>query len=127
MTGAVYARYGPPSREYSVFCTPESASVAVTVALNPYLHLQDGTTDLSGKDVLVVHGTADRIAPPQVAARVVDMLRRRTPVTLQWVDGGKHAMLARHRVFDGAAASFVTNRLLGRPATDRTRAEGAAT
>jgi hypothetical protein len=31
-TGAVYARYGPPSSEYSIFSTPEPcSSVAVTV------------------------------------------------------------------------------------------------
>lgn len=90
-------------------------AVAAVVALNPYLYPSDGRTDLGGTDVLVVHGTADRVASPTVAGRVAEMLRTRTSVTLTWVEGGKHAMLSQHRRFDAAAAEFVTTRLLGRP------------
>ena len=87
-------------------------AVAAVVALNPYLYPSDGRTDLGGTEVLLVHGTADRVASPSVAGRVAEMLRARTSVRLTWVEGGKHAMLSQHRRFDAAAAEFVTARLL---------------
>lgn len=87
-------------------------AVTTVVALNPYLYTSDGHTDLSGTDVLIVHGTADRVASPHVAGRVAELLRSRTPVTLSWVEGGKHAMLSQYRRFDAAAADFVISHLL---------------
>ncbi|MCZ4498494.1 MAG: hypothetical protein JWQ74_1047 [Marmoricola sp.] len=43
------------------------ARVQAAVALNPYLQSQDRYIDLSGTDVLVVHGTAGAIGlqPPE--------------------------------------------------------------
>lgn len=106
--------------------TAAHARVAAVVALNPYLHSQDRYADLSGTDVLVVHGTADRVASPATAEEVVAGLRRRTEVTLVRVLGGKHAMLARHRQFDGLATDFVLDGLLGR-SPGRTGASGSRT
>lgn len=97
--------------------TAVHAPVDAVVALNPYLHRQDRYADLSTTAVLVVHGTADRVASLATAEEVVTGLRRRSDVTLVRVGGGKHAMLARHRVFDGLASDFVTSALLGRAPT----------
>jgi pimeloyl-ACP methyl ester carboxylesterase len=93
--------------------TSTSPAVTTCVALNPYLYAEDGQADLSGTRVLVIHGTADRVASPATAERVVDLLRRRTSVALVRVLGGKHAMLSRGRTFDGIAADFVASTLLG--------------
>ena len=89
------------------------ADVSSVVALNPYLYPADGHTDLSGKPVLIVHGTDDRIANPATAEVVATTLARSTPISLIRVRGGKHAMLRRHQLFDGLAAEFVAVTQLG--------------
>ena len=83
------------------------------VALNPYLYPQDGEADLRGRDVLIVHGTADRVAPLRNAEIVASALSRSTDVTFVRVADGKHAMLSRHQVFSDLATDFVTSTLLG--------------
>ena len=88
--------------------------VSSIVALNPFLYPADGRADLSGRPVLIVHGTDDRIANPATAEAVATALSRSTRVSLIRVKGGKHAMLARHRLFDGLAAEFVAVTQLGR-------------
>lgn len=80
--------------------------VRSVVALNPWVYPDDGAP-LPGRRVLVVHGTADRIAGIGRAERVVERLRRGgTEVELVRVEGGKHAMLRHGREFDGRAARF---------------------
>lgn len=88
--------------------------VRLVVALNPWVYPDDGVP-LPGRRVLVVHGTADRIAPIGRAERVVERLRRAgTDIALERVEGGKHAMLRRARAFDGRAAAFTAETLLER-------------
>lgn len=82
------------------------------VALNPWVYPTDDT-DLGGRRVLFVHGTDDRVALPDRAAAVARRLARRTDVGFITVDGGKHAMLRRGRVFEEAAAQWATATLLG--------------
>jgi dienelactone hydrolase len=84
-----------------------SAGVRTVVALNPWVYPTDDA-DLSGRRVLVVHGTDDRVALPERAQAVVATLRRRTDVEYVEVPGGKHAMLRHGRTFERAAAGFVT-------------------
>ena len=91
-------------------------AVRSVVALAPWLYPTDGEIDLSGRDVLVVHGDRDRIARPDVAEGVARRLARRARVGHVTVVGGKHAMLAHHSTFDGLAADFATATLLGTPA-----------
>lgn len=81
------------------------------VALNPWVYPYDDA-DLTGRRVLVVHGTEDRIASIERARAVVANLRRRTDVELREVPGGKHAMLRHGAVFERAAASFCVDTLL---------------
>ena len=90
------------------------SSVRSVVALNPWVYPSD-RADLSGRRVLVVHGTDDRIADPDRSYAVARALCS-TADSLGYlrVDGAKHAMLRRGRVFERAAADFCTATLLGR-------------
>jgi alpha-beta hydrolase superfamily lysophospholipase len=89
-------------------------AVRSVVALNPWVYPTDHA-DLSGRRVLVVHGTDDRIADPDRSFAVARALCS-TADSLGYlrVDGAKHAMLRRGRVFERAAADFCTATLLGR-------------
>ncbi len=69
--------------------------------------------DLTGRQVLIVHGDADRVASPTNAAAVARDLARTADVGFVTVEGGSHAMLRHHGVFDGLAADFAATTLLG--------------
>ena len=86
--------------------------VRAVVALNPWVYPTD-RADLSGRDVLVVHGTEDRIADPARAKAVVSALAETTDVTFVPVEGGKHAMLSQGGRFERTATDFVLASLLG--------------
>ncbi len=88
---------------------PEVRSV---VALNPWVYPSDGGADLTGRRVLVAHGTRDRIALPSRAESAARRVGRTADVTYVRVEGGKHAMLRRHGTFDRLAAEFATSTLL---------------
>ncbi|MRJ76775.1 alpha/beta fold hydrolase [Aeromicrobium sp. SMF47] len=88
---------------------PEVRSV---VALNPWVYPADGGIDLTGRRVLIAHGTDDRIASPANAAAAARLLGRTADVSYVRVSGGKHAMLRRHADFDRLAATFTADALL---------------
>ncbi|MEW1952286.1 alpha/beta hydrolase [Terrabacter sp. NPDC080008] len=89
--------------------------VVSAVALNPWVYPDEGRANLSGRQVLIVHGDEDRVARPRNAAAVArDLARTADRVGYVTVTGGKHAMLRRHEVFDGLAADFTAATLLGR-------------
>lgn len=90
----------------------EQPGVRSVVALNPWVYPSD-SADLSGREVLIVHGDADRIAAPSRSAVVARALGRTAHVGYVTVPGGKHAMLRHHRVFDRMAAEFAAATLLG--------------
>ena len=81
------------------------AGVRGVVALNPWVYPHDDA-DLSGRRVLIVHGTEDRVASPDRARAVARNLARRTEVDFVDVPGGRHAMLRHAHAFEGAAARF---------------------
>jgi dienelactone hydrolase len=83
------------------------SGVRTVVALNPYLYPHDGQIGLVGRRVLIAHGTRDRVASPATAEAVARALARTATISFVRVVDGKHAMLARHRVFDSLAADFV--------------------
>lgn len=98
----------------SALLSATDASVTAVVALNAWVYPDDGEA-LPGRRVLVVHGDRDRIASPDRARTVADRIARLDPSTevdYRLVAGGKHAMLRHGRVFERAAASFVTAALL---------------
>ncbi|WP_277501159.1 MULTISPECIES: dienelactone hydrolase family protein [unclassified Nocardioides] len=84
--------------------------VRCVVALNPWV-LPSDVADLRGRRVLVVHGSADRIAPIERARVVADRLARTTDVTFEVVEGAKHAMLRQGAQFEKRAAEFVAETL----------------
>ncbi len=90
---------------------PEVRSV---VALNPWVYPAEDVGDVSGTEVLFVHGTGDRIADPRRAQALAQAMRRRTRVGFVAVQDGKHAMLRRSGVFTSLAADFARDTLLGR-------------
>jgi acetyl esterase/lipase len=88
--------------------------VRSVVALAPWVYPTEAPTNVEGRSILFIHGTRDRVADPQRAHRLADVLARRGAiVTFVDVLGGKHAMLAHHRSFDGLAAEYVALTLLG--------------
>ena len=82
-------------------------AVRTVVALNPYLYPHDGQGRLVGRRVLIAHGTRDRVASLATAETVARALSSTAAISFIRVVDGKHAMLARHRVFDTLAADFV--------------------
>jgi pimeloyl-ACP methyl ester carboxylesterase len=87
--------------------------VRSAVALAPWVLPIDRTGDISGRRILFVHGSRDRIASPQRSATLARSLSREAEVRYACVEGGKHAMLRRHALFDGLAARFAALTLLG--------------
>jgi pimeloyl-ACP methyl ester carboxylesterase len=87
--------------------------VVSTVALAPWVYPTDVAGGLSGKQILIVHGSRDRIAPPERSAELARRLSQGAEVSYVIVRGGTHAMLRRHAVFAGLAAEFVAATLLG--------------
>ena len=95
---------------------PEVRSVA---ALAPWVYPTDVAPGLSAQRILIVHGSADRVASPERSAALARSLRRQVDVGYVSVRGGHHAMLRRHRVFSDLTAQFAAATLLG------TAADGA--
>ena len=87
--------------------------VRSAVALAPWVYPTDVATGLAGKQLLIVHGSADRVARPENAVALAAVLRRTAEVGYICIDGGTHSMLRHHRQFDGLAAQFAAATLLG--------------
>lgn len=82
--------------------------VTGVVALAPWCEAGDPVAQLAGRDVLIAHGTRDRITSPAAslayARRAVAAGARVRRVE---VDGETHAMLRRPRVWDRLVTDFV--------------------
>lgn len=89
-------------------------SVLSVVALNPWVR-PDDHVDLSGRRVLVIHGSDDRVASYDHAAEVARSLAASTDVTFTTVERGRHAMLRQARAFERPAARFAVETLLDPP------------
>jgi pimeloyl-ACP methyl ester carboxylesterase len=87
-------------------------AVRSVVALNPWVYPSD-TADLSGRRVLVVHGTDDRVASIERSATVARRLATTADVSFVTVEGGRHAMLRQAAAFERPAAEFARETLLG--------------
>ena len=89
--------------------------VRSAVALNPWIHPTD-RADASGRRLLVVHGTEDRVASIDRARALAHRLEETAEsVGFLTVEGGKHGMLRRGTVFERAATDFALATLLGVP------------
>lgn len=89
------------------------APVAGVVALAPWVYPSDIPDGPINTRILIVHGDADRVASPERSAALARRLSARTEVAYVTVEGGRHAMLARHTAFERLASDFVTGTLLG--------------
>ena len=89
-------------------------NVRSVVGLAPWLPPGEPTGQLRGKQVLIVHGSADRMTSPARSAEFANALVGvADQVSYVEVPGERHAMLRRRDAFDGLAAAFVTGTLLG--------------
>lgn len=94
-----------------------AAAVRSAVALNPWVYPTDGELDLTGRRILIVHGTQDRIASPANSATVARELARTADLSYLRIIGGKHAMLSHHTRFETLAAQFAVATLTGDEST----------
>jgi dienelactone hydrolase len=101
----------------ALLCAGE-AGVRSVAALAPWLEVSDMPDVPPSRRVLIIHGSRDRIASPERSAALARRLSTRTRVSYISVEGGKHAMLGRHRVFDRLAAEFAVATLLDQPSSD---------
>ncbi|KRB76344.1 hypothetical protein ASE01_15210 [Nocardioides sp. Root190] len=90
-------------------------AVRSVVALAAFVYPTDADRlGLRDRQILFVHGLRDRIAPAQRAQQLAERLARSNRVGFIAIRNGKHAMLAEHREFGGAAVDFVGATLLDR-------------
>lgn len=96
----------------TAFRVADDPAVAGIVGLAPWLPRDEPRTDLAGKDVLVVHGTADRWTDP-VASREYVTAARTAGARATWVpiDGVGHFMLRRRRRWRRLVIDFVADHL----------------
>ena len=101
-------------------------SVRSVVALAPWLSGQESTAPLAGRQVLIVHGSVDRVTSPTRSAAFARAAAG-VAASISFVDvaGGEHTMMRHLNTFDGLAAGFVCATLLP-PDPDPATADSAA-
>lgn len=97
----------------AALCTADRPQVRGVVALAPWVYPDDIDQDVTDTPVVIIHGDADRVAPPERSRQVAEGLRRETRVAYITVRGGKHAMLSHRGDFDTLAAHCAAWMLLG--------------
>jgi pimeloyl-ACP methyl ester carboxylesterase len=100
----------------ALLCAGEPA-VRSVAALAPWVYASDApAAPPTGRRILIVHGSRDRIASPARSRAVAERLSAVTDVSYVSVRGGTHAMLKHHATFDRLAAEFAAGTLLDDPA-----------
>jgi dienelactone hydrolase len=83
-------------------------SVTSVVGLAPWIEPADPTSQLIGRRLLLAHGTKDRITDPRRSKRLVrDVESIARSASFVAVDGDKHAMLGRPRVWNELTTGYV--------------------
>jgi len=85
--------------------------VISAVALAPWVSPTDRPGGLDDRQILIVHGSRDRIASPERSTALAERLSGTARVKYVSVEGGKHAMLKHHDEFSGLAADFALETL----------------
>jgi pimeloyl-ACP methyl ester carboxylesterase len=93
-------------------------SVIAAAGLAPWLPAEEPVGQLTGRRLLLVHGTADRITSPAMTWQYARAASDVAAVGAIAVHGGDHAMLRRARLWHGLAGEFA-GLALGVPARDR--------
>jgi hypothetical protein len=92
----------------------DAPNVRSVVGLAPWLPPGEPTSQLRGRRVLIVHGSADRMTSPDGSAAFARSLAGVAErISYVSVPDEKHAMLRRRDAFDGVAAAFTAATLLG--------------
>lgn len=83
-------------------------SVTTIVGLAPWLERTDPTNTVAGRRVLLAHGSLDRITDPRRSARFVSEVAPITrSATFVSIEGDRHAMLGRPRVWNALTTGYV--------------------
>ncbi|MYR46166.1 alpha/beta fold hydrolase [Streptomyces sp. SID5910] len=105
----------------------DDARVRGVVALAPWCPPGEPVGPLSGRDVLVLHGSRDRITDPVASAAYVTRARAAgARAGLVLIDGGDHAMLRHHGRWHRTASSAVAHLIDPEAAPSALFAEAAA-
>ena len=92
-------------------------AVTAVAGLAPWLPPKEPSTQLAGRSVLLVHGTADRMTDPAATARFAARLRAEgTPVRFVELSGEGHTMVRRAHRWHRLASGFLRETLLRAPA-----------
>lgn len=105
-------------------------SVEAVVALAPWLERDDPVNHLAGRRVLIAHGTGDRMTSPRASAEYARTAANvAASVSYISVQGERHAMVRRARVWHELATGFVLAVLCFREpdATERPRTANVLT
>lgn len=87
--------------------------VKAVAGLAPWIADGDPVLGRPGLDVLLMHGTDDRVTDPRRTERLAEQLRAQgADVTWRPVEGEIHSMLKHPRVWHREVADFVTGSLL---------------
>lgn len=84
-------------------------AVERVAALAPWLERSDPSEQLAGRRILLMHGSADRMTSPR---RTAEFAERLDDASLVLINGEKHAMLGRPRLWHELSAQFVLAGLL---------------
>jgi dienelactone hydrolase len=86
------------------------------VALAPWIEAYDPVEPVTDRRLLIMHGTGDRMTDPHNSAAFAERARGlATEVTYITVQGDRHAMLRRARLWHGVAVGFTLGVLLPGP------------
>ena len=108
------------------FAVADTAAVRVVVALAPWVEAYDPVDHLAGRQVLVAHGTHDRVTDPTASAAFAERARvAGAQVSYLGVRETSHAMLRRAGLWHDITTQF-TLRALSATAAHETR-DGAVT
>lgn len=94
----------------------DAPGVEAVVGLAPWLPTTEPVPDLTGRRVLIVHGSSDQMTDPAASAVWAEGARATAEsVSYVTVAGARHAMLGRVTLWQDLAVGFVLGVLLGTP------------
>ncbi len=94
----------------------DDPSVRTVVALAPWIEPGDSVEPVTGRNLLIVHGTNDRMTNPGQSARFAEAAAGRAAhVSFVSVAGERHAMLRRPGFWSGLASAYTIETLFHRP------------
>ncbi len=100
------------------FRVADTTNVRAVVALAPWVEPDDSAEHLAGRQLLVAHGTNDRVTDPAASAAFAERARESgARVTYVSVRGAGHTMLQRSGLWHDIATQFALAALFGTSAS----------